>query len=532
MQRSLIAGLLAGVLTGLATGSAVAAPPVPVSRLDFQLRDPALPISEDTRVTIDSLFGPFAQVPAYTDLWSRVRAGFMVPDVDNELTEKWENYYAARPEYLNRIIARGGRYLYYVVNEVEKRGMPMELALLPMIESAYNPKAESPAKAAGMWQFIPGTGKQYGLERTWWYDGRRDVVAATDAALDYLGTLHGMFDDWQLALASYNWGENAVARAVGKNQNAGLPGDYASLRMPDETRNYVPKLLAVRNIIANPQAYGIQLASLPNTPYFATIQPGRHMDVKVAAELAEIPVDELLRLNPGFIRPVIAHKDERKLVLPADKVDVFERNLAVFDKPLLNWQPYVTRSGESFDKLAGTFGISPAELKDINDIGGRERVARGQTILVPMVANLDVSERQTLVALAVNKQADPLDTGAQDAPRNVVIRNGREHQVARGDTVFNIAKRYGVSVAALKDANGLSDNTIQTGQRLKIAAAEAPVRVDRKQKADSPDFVVVKRGDTLASIAKRYKLSVADLKRINKLGSKRAVAPGFKLALN
>ncbi|SMC28782.1 membrane-bound lytic murein transglycosylase D [Andreprevotia lacus DSM 23236] len=529
MQRSLIAGLIAGLLASFYATSALADTPA-ISRLDFQLTDPAN--RGDADGTINALFGEINQVPAYTDLWSRVRAGFTIPDVDNALTEKWENYYAARPEYLNRIIARGSRYLYFVANEVERRGLPMELALLPMIESAYNPKAESPARAAGMWQFIPDTGKRYGLERTWWYDGRRDVVAATDAALDYLTTLNGMFNDWQLALASYNWGENAVARAVNKNQAAGLPIDFANLRMPDETRNYVPKLLAVRNIIANPQAYGIQLSSLPNSPYFATIQTGRHMDVKVAAELAEIPVDELLRLNPGFIRPVIAYKDERKLVLPADKVDTFQRNLAVFDKPLLNWQPYVTKPGESFDKMASTFGISAVELRDINDIAQRERSARGQTILVPMVAGLDLSERQTLVALAANKQADPLDTGAQDAPR--AVNRAREHQVAKGDTVFNIAKRYGVSVATLREANGLRGNAIHAGQVLKVAAVEAPrgkAAAAAQAKAEH-DFVVVKRGDTLASIAKRYKLTVADLKRINKLGNKAAVAPGVKLALN
>ncbi|WP_051711324.1 lytic transglycosylase [Andreprevotia chitinilytica] len=530
MQRSLIAGLIASLI---ATGAF--ADSTPVSRLDFQLRNPQFAtVGDDTRTTIDSLFGDATQVPAYTDLWSRVRAGFTIPDVDNGLVEKWENYYAARPEYLNRIVDRGRRYMFFVAEQVEKRGMPMELALLPAIESAYNPKAESPARAAGMWQFIPDTGKRYGLERTWWYDGRRDVVAATQAALDYLQQLHDQFGDWQLALASYNWGENAVARAVAKNQAAGLPTDFASLRMPDETRNYVPKLLAIRNLIANPQAYGIQLSSLPNTPYFATIQPGRHMDVKVAAELAEIPVDELLRLNPGFIRPVIAYKDERKLVLPAEKVDTFQKNLAAFDKPLLNWQPYVTKPGEAFDKLAVNFGISAAELKDINDIGNRERTARGQTILVPMMAGLDVSERQTLVALQANKQADPIDTGANDAPRRVAS-NVREHKVARGDTVFNVAKRYGVTVATLRDLNGLRGNAIHAGQVLKVAAVEAPVRgkvaASASAKADQREFVVVKRGDTLASIAKRHRLSVAELKRINNLGN-RGLAPGTRLALN
>jgi len=326
---------------------------------------------------------PYAKPP--DDLLARMRAGFKMPDMDDPLVRKWENYYASRPQFMQRVLERSRPYLYHVADEVEKRGMPMELALLPFIESAYNPQAVSPAQAAGMWQFIPGTGKRFGLERTWWYDGRRDVVAATSAALNYLGELYGMFGDWSLALASYNWGENAVARAVKKKQKASGDPDtgYLDIKMPAETRNYVPKLIAVRNIISNPAAFGVALLALPNKPYFRTITPGRHMDVKVAAELAEIPVEELLRLNPGFVRPVIAHKEDRQLVLPANKVETFQRNLAEYDKPLLNWQPHVTRAGEPYTQLAKRVGLSVAQLKDINDISTRETRARGQTILIP-----------------------------------------------------------------------------------------------------------------------------------------------------
>jgi membrane-bound lytic murein transglycosylase D len=492
-------------------------------KLDYQFNSLNAPLPNNTQAAIQQLFSE-ADPLAERDIWVRIRNGFAIPDIDSPLVTKWENYYASRPDYLNRIIDRSNRYLYHVVGEVEKRGMPMEFALLPMIESAYNPKAESHAKAAGMWQFIPDTGKRYGLERTWWYDGRRDVVAATDAALSYLQDIHGMFDDWQLALASYNWGENAVKRARERNLAAGLPANYVDLRMPDETRNYVPKLLAIRNIIADPAAYGVKLRDIPNQPYFATLQPGKHMDVSVAAKLAGISVEELLRLNPGFIRPVIAHKEDRKLVLPIEKKAVFERNLANYDQPLLNWQPYVTKQGESFESLASTFGIEAAELRDINDIAANDRTARGQTILVPKVAGLDISERQTLAALHKNREAEAIDTGEKDAPKPVLAaakqtgnKAGREHKVAKGDTLFNIAKRYNLSVAELKAMNELKSSQIALGDTLRVGNASAQAR-----------SYVVKRGDTLASIARKLNVDLVDLKKLNR----KPITPGMTLVMN
>lgn len=555
MTHRLFAGLLATFCASTFAADLLAE--ASVTRFDYQLRTPAATHTATPELTTEqiglientlfpaktqnlnrqersaqessdqALIKDLANAPAFPDLWSRVRAGFQMPDLDTAQTRKWEQYYASRPEYLNRIIERGGRYLYHVTEEVEKRGLPMELALLPMIESAYNPKAESPARAAGMWQFIPETGKRYGLERTWWYDGRRDVVAATQAALDYLTEIHGMFNDWQLALASYNWGENAVARAVAKNQAAGKPTGYVDLKMPSETANYVPKLMAVRNIIANPEAYGIELKPLTNQPYFAAIENNRHMDVAVAAQLAETSVDELLRLNPGFIRPVIAQKDERKLVLPAGKVEAFQRNLASYDKPLLNWQPYVTRSGEAFDKLAQQFGISVAELKDVNDIGTRERSARGQTILVPKTEQLDVSERQTLAALAANRAAEPVDRGERDTPRAVQLKD--LHRVGKGDTIFSIAQRYKLNVEQLRTLNGLSGNAIKAGQTLKVSAA-APAPAKPAAKARDQRQYVAKRGDTVAAVARKFNVASADLAKWNNLDNKR-LQPGSKIVI-
>jgi len=467
---------------------------------------------------------PIPYVKPPDDLLVRLRAGFKMPDMDDPLVRKWENYYASRPQFMQRVLERSRPYLYHVADEVEKRGMPMELALLPFIESAYNPQAVSPAQAAGMWQFIPGTGKRFGLERTWWYDGRRDVVAATSAALNYLGELYGMFGDWSLALASYNWGENAVARAVKKTQKASGDPDpgYLDIKMPNETRNYVPKLIAVRNIISNPAAFGVALLALPNKPYFRTITPGRHMDVKVAAELAEIPVEELLRLNPGFVRPVIAHKEDRQLVLPANKVETFQRNLAGYDKPLLNWQPHVTRAGEPYAQLAQRVGLSVAQLKDINDIPARETRARGQTILIPKSSDVVQKEQDTLTALAANRKGVQVDKGEQETPA-AAARTTASYRVAAGDTLYSIARARGMTPEEIKQLNGLRSDRLTVGATLRLQAAPAPAR------ATSNLRYTVRKGDTLSEIADKFKVPVADLKRRNKIGA--SLRPGMQLTI-
>jgi len=253
-----------------------------------------------------------------------------------------------------------------------------------MIESAYNPQAYSRAHASGMWQFIPSTGKLYGLRQNYWYDGRRDVLAATSAALDYLEKLHGMFGDWNLALAAYNWGEGAVGRAIAKNQAKGLPTDYESLTMPAETRNYIPKLQAVRNIIANPERFGITLANVPNHPYFATVTTRSHIDVKVAASFAEMSVEEFRFLNPAHNKPVIKASGVETLVLPIDKVAVFQRNLAANERPLVSWQAYTLKRSDKPEQVAAKYGMTLAQLKEVNGITGKNKIVAGQTVLVPM----------------------------------------------------------------------------------------------------------------------------------------------------
>ena len=324
---------------------------------------------------------------APTSLWRRIRNGFGLPDMTSPLVTEQEEWFSRRPDYIARTVQRSSRYLYYIVEQVEKRGMPTEIALLPIIESAYNPVAYSRAHASGIWQFIPSTGKHYGLQQNFWYDGRRDVMAATNAALDYLEKLYEMFGSWDLALASYNWGEGAVSRAISKNMAKGLATDYVSLSMPAETRYYLPKLQAVKNIIANPAQYGIDLAEVPNQPYFVAVTTTKHIDVKLAAKLADMPVEEFLSLNPGNSRPVIKADRERVLLFPADKADRFRSNLENHDAPLVSWQAYKLKAGESVDKVAAQHGISVAQLKQVNGIAPKRGVPSGATLLVPSGAN-------------------------------------------------------------------------------------------------------------------------------------------------
>jgi peptidoglycan lytic transglycosylase D len=320
---------------------------------------------------------------SYKDLWERLRAGFGLPVRSDRLVARHEAWYLKHPQHLQRTIERGRRYLYFVAEEVEKRGMPTEIALLPIIESAYNPEAYSRMRAAGMWQFIPVTGRRYGLEQNAWYDGRRDVLAATHAALDYLQFLYDTFGDWELALGAYNWGEGAMQRAIAYNHALHRPTSYSRLRMPNETRNYLPRLIALRNVILNAGSLGVKLESIPNRPYFTVVKSPGNIEVVKAAQLANVPVEEFRSLNPGYSRPVILRGFEHEIVLPIDSVEDFHTNLAGHADPLLTWQQYVVKRGESLRKIAVEFKISVERLREINGIRAHKRVQSGSVLLVP-----------------------------------------------------------------------------------------------------------------------------------------------------
>lgn len=461
-----------------------------------------------------------AQVGAVSeDLWERVRIGFAIAELDSPLIREHEAWYASRPDYVQRMVERSQRYLYHIVEEVEKRGMPSEIALLPMIESAYNPKAYSRSHASGIWQFIPSTGKDFGLEQNYWYDGRRDILAATDAALDYLQKLYDMFGSWELALAAYNWGEGSVSRAIARNAAKGLATDYLSLTMPAETRNYVPKLIAVKHIVSNPAAFGLILAPIPNRPYFTAVTTTKQMDVAIAARLAGVPLDEFEALNPAHKRPVMASASKTTVLLPQGKADTFTQNLLNYAKPLVSWQTYTTRIGEKLSKIASKFGIPLAKLKEINSIPPqRTKLSTPQTLLVPLSENA--------------REPAPLAVNAREAPPEPFPRS-TGYAIRKGDTLFSIARRFNVAPAQLKAWNNLKSDRIAPGQKLAIRGetAPAPTRLAKVAVPGKRTQYTVQRGDSLSSIARRFNVAVDDIQHWNSLPARHALYPGSKLTV-
>jgi membrane-bound lytic murein transglycosylase D len=346
-------------------------------------------------------------------LWDRVRAGFAMPELRSPLVEQRTRWYLARPDLLERLLERGAPYLYFIVEEVTRRGLPTELALLPFVESAMNPGATSHAAAAGLWQFIPATGRRFDLSQDWWIDERRDVVESTRAALDYLQQVHAMHgEDWFLALASYNWGEGAVARAVASNRRLGRPTDYASLRMPDETRHYVPKLLALKRIVADAAELGVSLPPVPDAPYFVTIAHPVPMDLKLAARFADMSVDEFVALNPAHNRPVIAANRNAELRLPVDRVALFlaaaERH-ATLRRPFVTWRPHTLEPGESVASIAERTGASVAEIRRANGLPANRRLRAGSRILVPAGGVADPSVVESFEAAHLVFHPPPRD---------------------------------------------------------------------------------------------------------------------------
>ncbi|MDP4299478.1 transglycosylase SLT domain-containing protein [Leptothrix discophora] len=409
------------------------------------------------------------------DLWQRVRDGYGIPDLAGSmagLVAEHERWYAARPDYVERMTTRGGRYLFHIVQEVQRRNMPTELALLPFIESAFNPQAMSTAKASGMWQFIPSTGRDFDLTQNAFRDDRRDVLASTRAALDYLGRLKAEFNDWQLALAAYNWGEGNVRRAIARNRKAGLPTDYASLRMPAETRHYVPKLQAVKNIVLQPQAYGLTLPVLENHPYFMGVPIRRDIDVALAALLADMPIDDFKALNPSMNKPVILAAGTPQILLPYDNAEGFKRRLDAHVGPLASWTAWVVPSTMKPADAARRVGVAEATLRDVNRIPPRMLVKAGSTLLVPRHA-----QREADVPEHVADNAHMALAPDRPALRKVAI------QARKGDTVSTLAQRHRVSAAQLAQWNRITEKSrLSAGQQLVIWKPEATGKPQRAGK--------------------------------------------------
>ena len=367
--------------------------------------------------------GAVAALAPPADLWERIRRGYAMPDLDNQLVHDRELWYSSRNDYILRMAERSRKYLFHIVEELERRNMPTELALLPFIESAFNPQAVSSAKAAGMWQFMPATGKTFELKQNAFRDDRRDVLASTRAALDYLQKLYGMFGDWQLALAAYNWGEGSVARAIAKNQRAGLGTSYSELNMPMETRFYVPKLQAVKNIVSQPAAFNSTLPQIENHPYFQPVDIKRDIDVALAAKLAEVPLEDFKALNPSANRPVILAAGTPQILLPWDNAEIFQRNLEAYSGGrLASWTVWLAPTTMRPADAAKRVGMTEQALRSINNIPPRVVIKAGSSLLVARASHLETdvaahladNGQLSLATLAAPKRAPP--KGRKTAP--------------------------------------------------------------------------------------------------------------------
>jgi membrane-bound lytic murein transglycosylase D len=383
------------------------------------------------------------------NLWERIQNGFAIKDIDNRRVKEYAKWYQSRPEYVERMIERSSRYLFHVVKEVEKRNMPMEIALLPMIESAYNPIAKSRQKAVGVWQFIPSTGKLFGLEQDWWRDKRRNIIDSTNAALDYLEYLHNLFGSWELALAAYNAGEGRVKRAILRNKKRKLATDYYSLRLPKETKNYVPKLLAVKKIIQDPERFQLYIKDIPDKPYFQVVNVPDEMDTHLAAELADIPFEEFQLLNAEHNRPLMkAHFGAQDILLPVDSVDTFLKNLEDHKDPLTNWISYTPIKGEKVNHVAKKFNIDIKELIKINQLRSNQTL-KNKIILIP--ASPDVLKKY------------PINTDNLYSYSTIIT-----HKIKPGDTLGGIAKKYKISIKDLMEFNELKSTKIIVGKYIDI----------------------------------------------------------------
>jgi len=402
------------------------------------------------------------------DVLDRMRRGFAMPDLPESVIEPHIRRYASKQEYLTRVFERGGPYLHHIVEEIQARNLPMELALLPIVESAFNPQATSHAKAAGLWQFIPSTGRVFELNQNWWTDERRDVIESTRAAMEYLQrvyTLQGR--DWFLALASYNWGEGSVARAIKRNQAQGLGTDYLSLKMPRETRSYVPQLIALREIVKDPARYGVTLPLIEDRPHFVAIDKTTSIDRDLAARLAGLSMDEFRVLNPHLRRPVITVSRTSRIILPVESANTYLRNLDLHTakgKPLVSWQPYTLKKGDTLAKLAASRGVTVQELAEANSLkSARAQLMPGSSLLVPVRAGEGGHQ-----AARIETQLAQF-SGAKTVEQITIP--AKTYRVKKKDTLQKIARRFGLSVATLKRLNKL-EGEVTAGMKLIIQPAQ------------------------------------------------------------
>ncbi len=462
-------------------------------------------------------------VKEFDDLWKRIQYQMSFEIPQNRPVVAQRNWYARNQKYLDRVAKRATPFLHYIVEEIEKREMPMELALLPIVESAFDPFAYSHGRASGMWQFIPGTGKRYGLKQNWWYDGRRDVVESTRAALDYLSYLHKILEgDWLNAIAAYNSGEGRVLKAIKKNKRKHLPTDFFSLDLPRETSAYVPKLLALADILKRPEEFNIVWKHIPNTPQFGIVDPGSQIDLALAAAMADMSVGELYNLNPGYNRWATDPQGPHKLVLPLNKVVRFEEQLAkTTENRMLAWERYKVKEGDSLNKVAHRYHTTADNIRKVNRIKGNI-IRVGEELLIPVAAR-DLNDYE----LSLDKRVANIKPG-----KSLGSSSRIQYTVKRGDTLWDISRDYKVNIRSLAKWNGIAPTDIlKPGQKMTIW------KVDKQQGSLDDKLAIksvtykVRRGDSLARIAGKFNVRIKDIVKWNKINVKDYLQPGQKLTL-
>ncbi len=458
------------------------------------------------------------------DLWDRVRGGYQLKEINNKAINQQLKWYAKHPEYINRVVTRGEKYLFHIVNQIDGRDMPMELALLPIVESAFDPFAYSHGRASGLWQIIPGTGRGLGLKQNWWYDGRRDVLTSTNAALNYLESLHARFDgDWLLALAAYNAGGGNVSKAIRKNKKKNKPTDFWSLKLPRETRAYVPKLIALSKLFKNPELYGLELKSVADAPFFAEINVKSQIDLAQIGELAELDMDTVYQLNPGFNRWATDPDGPHHILVPVAKAKVFQAKLdAMPDSGRVTWDRYTIKSGDSLISIAKKFSLSVSALRNINDIRG-SFIRAGKTLIVPIAT--ESSDHYSLAATERLKKRRASSALKESGHRI-------EYQVKSGDSLWSIAKAYGVRSNKIARWNNMAlRDPIKPGQKLVLWTKTPHSKTKKDGQVIRKLSYKVRSGDSLHLIADKFRLNVKDILRWNHIDPTKYLQPGQSLTL-
>jgi membrane-bound lytic murein transglycosylase D len=478
-----------------------------------------------------------AMAPAGDDtpiIWDRIREGMTLGNHDHPGITGEVAWFQSHQAYLDRVVDRARPYMHFIVDEVQRRGMPTEIALLPVVESAFQPFAYSHGRAAGIWQFIPGTGKRFGLKQTWWYDGRRDIASSTHAALDYLQGLHREFKgDWQLALAAYNSGEGTVHRAIRENRRKGKPTDFWSLKLPRETRGYVPKLLAISAIIYDPASYGVDLKPIVDEPFLTAVDVGSQIDLDLASELAGISLEDMYRYNPAFNRWATDPDGPHALLVPIEVAEQFTERIAQLPKDdRIQWIHHKVRKGEALGSIAEHYRTTIPLIRSVNNLKGNN-IRAGNTLVIPVA-------RKELRRYSLSAEQRLATT--QETPRN---GHRLEYTVQEGDTLWSIASAHDVSLAQLANWNGMAPrDPLATGRQLVIwtkqgaddSLSRVSLNPNRFQHPNQEQLrqriaYTVRSGDSLALISRKFRVTVPDLQRWNKLSKKSLLRPGQKITV-